>query len=159
MSDNRTPDLGRAVQEVTEKAQLLVREEIELAKTELTEKVTKLGKGAAVGLVGGVFAVLGLIFLLHALAWGLWLLIDGGDHIWLGFLITAVILFVVGAIAAFLALRFIKGGSPPTPQMAIEEGRLIKETVTHARASGPSPPVTPAPTPMQTQATPEVGPR
>ena len=143
----------RQVQEVTEKAQLLVREEIELAKTELTEKVTKLGKGAAVGLVGGVFAFFGLIFLLHALSWGLWLLIDGGDHIWLGFLITAVILFVVGAIAAFLALRFIKGGSPPTPQMAIEEGRLIKETVSHARASGPAPPVTPASPPAK--ATPE----
>ena len=149
MADNTTSELGRAVQEVTQKAQLLVQEEIELAKTELTEKVTKIGKGAAVGAVGGIFAVFGLIFLLHALSWGLWLLIDGGDHIWLGFLITAVLLFIVGAIAALLAMRFIKSGSPPKPTMAIEEAQLIKETVTHARGSGPLPPVTPARPPMQ----------
>ena len=151
MNDNGTNELARAVQDVTEKAQLLVHEEIELAKTELTEKVTKLAKGAAVGVVGGIFAFFGLIFILHALSWGLWLLIDGGDNIWLGFLITAVLLFVVGAIAAFVALRFIKRGSPPTPAMAIEEAQLIKETVTHARGSGPLPPVTPAPPPVATR--------
>jgi uncharacterized membrane protein YqjE len=151
MNDNGTNELARAVQDVTEKAQLLVREEIELAKTELTEKVTKLAKGAAVGVVGGIFAFFGLIFILHALSWGLWLLIDGGDNIWLGFLITAVLLFIVGAIAAFVALRFIKRGSPPTPAMAIEEAQLIKETVTHARGSGPLPPVTPAQPPVETR--------
>jgi uncharacterized membrane protein YqjE len=150
MPDNTTTELGRAVQDVTEKAQLLVHEEVELAKAELTEKVTKLAKGAAVGAVGGIFAFFGLIFILHALSWGLWLLIDGGDNIWLGFLITAVVLFVVGAIAAFVAMRFIKRGSPPTPAMAIEEAQLIKETVTHARGSGPMPPVTPAHPPVQT---------
>jgi uncharacterized membrane protein YqjE len=148
MSDNNTSDLGRALQELTQKAQLLVHEEVELAKAELTEKATKLGKGAAVGAVGGVFAFFGLIFLLHALAWGLWLLIDGGDNIWLGFLIVAVLLFIVGAIAAVLAMRFIKSGSPPKPTMAIEEAQLIKETVTHARGSGPMPPVTPARPPV-----------
>ena len=44
MSDQPTSDLGRAVQEVTEKAQLLVREEIELAKAEVSQKVNKLIK-------------------------------------------------------------------------------------------------------------------
>jgi hypothetical protein len=151
MNDYSTSELGRAVQDVTEKAQLLVHEEVELAKAELTEKLTKLGKGAAVGVVGGIFAFFGLIFILHALSWGLWLLIDGGDNIWLGFLITAVILFVVGAIAALVALRFIKRGSPPKPAMAIEEAQLIKETVTHARGSGPLPPVTPAQPPVETR--------
>jgi hypothetical protein len=151
MNGDSNSELARAVQDVTEKAQLLVHEEIELAKAELTEKATKLGKGAAVGAVGGIFAFFGLIFILHALSWGLWLLIDGGDHIWLGFLITAVILFIVGAIAAFVAMRLIKRGTPPKPAMAIEEAQLIKETVTHARGSGPLPPVTPAQPPVETR--------
>ena len=48
MATNETDkSLGDVVSEVSEKASLLVREEIELAKAEITEKVTKLGKGAA----------------------------------------------------------------------------------------------------------------
>ena len=49
-----------------------MREEIALAKAEMTEKVTKLIKGAVFGIVAGVFAVFALIYLLHALSWGLW---------------------------------------------------------------------------------------
>ena len=49
---------------------------------------------------------------------------------WLGYLIVAVLLFIFGAIAGFVAARFFKKGAPPTPQMAIEEAQLIKETVT-----------------------------
>ena len=48
--------LGEIVTEVSEKASLLVREEIELAKAEVTDKVTKLGKGAVVAVAAGVFA-------------------------------------------------------------------------------------------------------
>ena len=54
------------------------------------------------------------------------------DSPWLGFLIVAVTLFVLGALAGFIAARLVKRGAPPTPQMAIEEGKLIKETVTSA---------------------------
>jgi uncharacterized membrane protein YqjE len=129
-NNNDTSDLGQAIQDVTERASLLVREEIELAKTEVTEKVTKLIKGAVVGIVAGIFAVFGLIYLLNALSWLIWDLIGGTRDFWLGFLIVAVGLFLLGGLAGFLAARFIKRGAPPTPQMAIEEGKLIKETVT-----------------------------
>jgi uncharacterized membrane protein YqjE len=130
---NDTSDLGQAIQEVTERASLLIREEIELAKTEVTEKVSKLLKGAVVGIIAGIFAVFGLIYFLHAIAWLIWELIEGDvNSPWLGYLIVAVVLFLAGAIAGLLAFRFVKGGAPPTPQMAIEEGKLIKETVTSA---------------------------
>jgi len=133
MADNHdTSDLGQAIQDVTERASLLVREEIELAKTEVMEKVTKLIKGAVVGIVAGIFAVFGLIYLLHALAWLLWDLLGNTHNFWLGFLIVAAALFVLGGLAGFLAARLVKRGAPPTPQMAIEEGKLIKETVTSA---------------------------
>ena len=55
-NNNDTSELGQAIQDVTEKVSLLVREEIELAKTEVTEKVTKLLKGAVVGIAAGIFA-------------------------------------------------------------------------------------------------------
>jgi uncharacterized membrane protein YqjE len=141
MADNQdTSDLGEAIQEVTERASLLIREEIELAKTEIRESVKKLITGAVVGIVAGIFAVFGLIYLLHALAWLIWDLIGGTRDFWIGFAIVAALLFVLGGLAGFLATRFVKRGSPPTPKMAIEEGKLIKETVTSthpAEVQGP----------------------
>jgi hypothetical protein len=56
-NNNDNSDLGQAIQDVSEKMSLLVREEIELAKTEMLEKVTRLAKGAAIGLAAGIFAV------------------------------------------------------------------------------------------------------
>src|SRR5215210_2475101 len=99
MPDQSSSELARAIQDVTEKAQLLVREEIALAKAEMTDKVTKLVKGAIFGVVAGVFAVGALIYLLHALSWGIWELIGVGNGPWLGFLITGLLVLVLGAIA------------------------------------------------------------
>jgi uncharacterized membrane protein YqjE len=129
-NNNDTSELAQAIQDVTEKMSLLVREEVELAKTEVTEKVTKLIKGAAVGIAAGIFAVFGLIYLGDAVAWLLWDVLGNNSNFWLGFLIVAVILFLLGGLAGFLAARFFKRGAPPAPQMAIEEAKLIKETIT-----------------------------
>jgi uncharacterized membrane protein YqjE len=134
-----TSDLGQAIQDVTERASLLVREEIELAKTEMSEKASKLGKGAGIGGAAGVFAVFGLLSLLHAAAWAIASLLDA-DNPSLGFLIVAVLLFIFGAVAGLIAARLFKRGSPPTPQMAIEEGKLIKETVTTSHPALPQGP-------------------
>lgn len=127
-SDNSA--LADALQEVTTKAQLLVREEIELAKAEVTTKGKALAKGAAVAVAAGIFAVTGLLFALHTLAWLLWRLIsDGTDNIFLGFLIVTLLLFGLAAIAALLGFRWIKKGAPPTPDLAIEEAQRIRDTV------------------------------
>jgi uncharacterized membrane protein YqjE len=136
-----TSELGQAIQDVTEKLSLLFREEIELAKAEMVEKVTKLLKGAVIGIVAGVFALFGLIYLLEGAAWAIWLGLDGdGNNFWVGFVIVAVLLFIFGALGAFIAARLFKRGAPPTPQMAIEEGKLIKETVTSSHPSIPQGP-------------------
>jgi hypothetical protein len=136
--DPTTSELGRAIQEVSERASLLVREEIELAKAEMTEKVTKLVKGAAVGIVAGIFAVFALIYLVHSLSWGIFALVsDDINFVWLGYLIAGGVLLLIGGLAGFLATRFLKGGVPPKPQMAIEEGRLIKETIETSRPAKP----------------------
>jgi uncharacterized membrane protein YqjE len=136
--DQSTSELGRAIQEVSERASLLVREEIELAKAEMTEKVTKLLKGAVVGIVAGIFAVFALIYLVHSLSWGIFaLLSDDINFVWVGYLIAGGLLLLLGGIAGFLAARFFKSGSPPTPQMAIEEGKLIKQTIESSRPAQP----------------------
>jgi hypothetical protein len=135
---NSVSELGQAIQEVSERASLLVREEIELAKAEMTDKVTKLVKGAVVGIVGGIFAVFALIYLLHSLAFGVWAGIsDDANYIWVGYLVVGGLLLLLGGLAAGLAIRFMKSGAPPTPEMAIEEGKLIKETLTSGRPAQP----------------------
>lgn len=127
----QTSELARAVQDVAERAQLLVREEIELAKAEVTTKVTKLAKGAAIGAAAGIFVLAGLIYFLHGASWFAWKLVrgDGTDNFYLGFLIVSGLIFLLGAIAGIIAARLLKKGAPPTPQMAIEEAHLIKQTV------------------------------
>ncbi len=126
--DPSKKSLGDLVSDVSIQTSSLIREEIELAKAEVTRKATALGKGAAVAAVAGVLAVLGLIFFLHFLSW-FWLwLFDLDDPFW-GFLFTTVLLFILAAIAGFLGLRWIKKGAPPTPDMAIDEAKRIKETV------------------------------
>ncbi|HEX8086519.1 MAG TPA: phage holin family protein [Solirubrobacteraceae bacterium] len=119
--------IGHTVTEISEKASLLVREEIELAKAEVSQKVKTLSRGAAVAAIAGVFAVLGLIFLLHTLSWFIFYLFF--DDVFWGFLVTTGLLFLFAGIAAMLGIRWIKKGSPPTPEMAIDEAKRIKETV------------------------------
>ena len=135
MTDQQPSELARAVQDITEKAQLLVHEEIALAKAEMTDKVNKLLKGAVFGIVAGVFAVFALVYLLHALSWGLWEFIGGDTNYWLGFLITGALVLILGAIAGLIAMRLIKKGTPPKPELAIEEAQLIKGTLTASPAS------------------------
>lgn len=120
--------VAELVIDVSEKVSGLVREEIELAKTEVTEKVTFLVRGSAVGIAAGVFAFLGLILLMLAIAWALNDLFFG-DHFWAGFLIEAVVFFGVAAVAGLLAYRAVQSGSPPSPDLAIEEGKRIRQTL------------------------------
>jgi len=123
--------LGEIVNDVSQKASLLVREEIELAKAEVTTKVTRIGKGVAAFGVAGFIALLGLIFIFDTLAWGLtdWLNVK----IWVGFGIVTLLLFVFAGVAAFLGMRFVKRGAPPVPEMAIEEAKRTRETLEEVR--------------------------
>jgi hypothetical protein len=144
-TDGRPDNIVTAIGEVADRTTVIVREEIELAKAEIRAKVGKLGRGAGVGVVAGIFLSLAGVFFLHMLAWGFstWLDVD----VWIGYAIVVAILLVLGSIAGFLAYRWLKGGSPPTPEMAIEEAQRVKATVTgepldrSGAPSGGSPPV------------------
>jgi len=126
-------NIATAIADVSERATVLVREEIELAKAEVTEKVTKLAKGAVVGVVAGVFFLFALIFVLTGCAWLLYFYLPVPDwaYFW-GFFAMAVILVVLGVIAGLIAAKVVKRSSPPVPTMAIAEAQKIKETVTAA---------------------------
>ncbi len=130
--DTTSRNIAQAITEVSEKASLLVREEIELAKAEISARVAKLVRGAVVGVAAGIFVVVGLLFLLHGAAWFAWQMTGTDSSFWLGYLIVAVILFLLGALAGALAYKAMKAGSPPVPEMAIDEAKKIRETVSGA---------------------------
>jgi hypothetical protein len=124
--------LGDIVGEVSEKASLLVREEIELAKAELTIKGARLARGAAAGAAAGVFLLFALIYLLHALAYFLGEVLFG-EAIWAGYLVVTILLLILGAVAGLVARRFIQRAVPPTPEMAIAEARKTRDLLEEVR--------------------------
>jgi Putative Actinobacterial Holin-X, holin superfamily III len=118
-------NFATVVTEVSERVSVLVREELELAKAEMTEKVSSLARGAAAIAFGAVFGIFALLMGLGTLAWGLNSLLSS---LWLGFLITFVLLLAVTGGAFLFAWRKLKVGAP-TPKMAIDEAKKIRETV------------------------------
>jgi uncharacterized membrane protein YqjE len=116
--------LGEIVGQVSEKASLLVREEIELAKTEVTEKVSKLGKGTGIGVAAGVFLVFMFAMFCHFLAWFFNDLFDW-NSVWPGYGIVTLLLLLFAIVAGLIAQRLFKTG-PPTPDLAIEEAKRTR---------------------------------
>jgi uncharacterized membrane protein YqjE len=124
-------NLGEIVSEVSEKASLLVREEIELAKAEVTAKAKTLARGAGVAVAAGVFLTFATVMFLHTLAWFINDLLDSSS-VWPGFAITTGILVLLAVIAGLLAKRWLSSG-PPTPDMAIEEAKITRESFEHQK--------------------------
>jgi uncharacterized membrane protein YqjE len=124
--DTGSKSLGEIVAEVSEKASQLVREEIELAKAEVKDKVSKLTKGAAVAGAAGVFVVFGITTFFHGLAWLFNDLFNWDADLWAGFAVVTALLFLFAILAAVVALRLFKKGSPPTPELAIEEAKRTR---------------------------------
>jgi uncharacterized small protein (DUF1192 family) len=128
-TENGKPDFGATVTEVSERMSLLVREEIELAKAEMMVKVASIARGAAAVAAGAVFGVFMLVMAVMTLAWGLDAIIGNvaGD-IWIGFAITTGVLALMAVGAFLFAWRKLRVGAP-TPKMAIDEAKKIRETV------------------------------
>ncbi|SRR5208282_735319 len=141
-------NIATAIADISERATILVREEIELAKTEVAEKGAKLARGAIVGAVAGVFLITALMFTLVGLAWLLyWALpVETFAYFW-GFFVMAVILVLLGIIAGVIAAKVVKRSAPPVPTMAIDEARKIRDVVSapHYDGSAAAPAVPAAP--------------
>jgi hypothetical protein len=118
-------NLASALTEVTEHLSLLVREEIELAKAEVTVKASSIARGAAAVGAGAVFGVFAVIFILLTVAWAI---NDASGDLWLGFLIVSVVLVVLTLLVFLFAWRKLRVGAP-APTMAIDEAKKIRATV------------------------------
>ena len=112
--------------DVSERASTLIREEFELAKAEVSEKVGKLLRGSVVGVAAGVFAFLALILVMEGVAWLLNEEVFDGKA-WPGFFVEAAAFLLIAAAAGFIAYRSVRAGAPPVPEQAIEEAKLTKE--------------------------------
>jgi hypothetical protein len=118
--------LGEIVGDLTHDMTTLVKQELELAKTELKEEAGKAGKGA--GLLGGagVSGLLALIFLSGALAY----LLDSWIPRELAFLIVGLLWAVIGAVLAKSGQKSLKQMNPQLP----ETQQTLKEDAAWARA-------------------------
>jgi uncharacterized membrane protein YqjE len=111
--------LGEIVGDIANDLTTLVKQEIELAKTEAKAEVTKAGKGA--GLLGGagVTGHLAVLFLSLALMF----LLDSWMHTAWAALIVAVLWAIVAAVAAVLGRKELKSMNPTleTTQKTVKE--------------------------------------
>lgn len=117
--------VAELVFEVSERASSLIREEIELAKAEVSDKVGKILRGSVVGLAAGIFAFLALILIMEGVAWLLAEEVFDGNA-WPGFFVEAALFLLVAAGAGLFAYRSVQAGAPPVPEQAIEEAKLTK---------------------------------
>jgi hypothetical protein len=127
LGDERS--VGEMVFDVSERVTILVREEVALAKAEITEKLTTLARGAGVGAAAGVFLIAALVMLLFAFAFLINDLLGIEGAVWVGFAIEALIWIIVAGIAALIAKKLFGEVESPTPDMAIEELKETKETL------------------------------
>lgn len=127
--------VSELVFDVAEKSSSLVREEIELAKTEVSEKVGKLLRGSVVGIAAGTFAFLALILVMEGIAWLLAEEVFDGN-VWPGFFVEAAAFLLIAAAAGFIAYRSVQAGAPPLPEQAIEEAKLTRETLQSGAKAG-----------------------
>lgn len=114
-STGTPPSVGELVAHLSEQTSTLVRQELALAKAEMTQKGKAAGLG--VGLFGGagVIVVFGVGALVAAAIMGLALVVPG----WLAAVIVGVALFVVAGIAALLGKKEVAQATPPVPQQTV----------------------------------------
>jgi cation transport ATPase len=84
--------LGDLFKELGRETQMLVRQEVQLAKAEVSRSVSKAGKHAGFIAAGGFVAYAGLIGLVMALGF----LLGTFMPVWLGFLIAGVVVLIIG---------------------------------------------------------------
>jgi len=101
-TDRDERSLGELFGDLSRETSTLVRQEVTLAKTELTQTATQVGKDVGVLVVGGAIAYAGLLALLAALVLGL---IALGLPAWLPAWLSALIVGVVVAGAGYALVQ------------------------------------------------------
>lgn len=124
---------GELVKDLSAQVSTLVRQELELAKVELTEKGKQAGIGAGMFGGAGLFALYGVGALVTCAIIALATAVTA----WLAALIVAVVLFAVAGVLALLGKARAKRAVPPMPEQTVEtvkeDVRYSKEHVAEAR--------------------------
>ena len=101
--DERT--LGEMFAELSRETRTLVQQELQLAKTELTEKASKMGKGAGLIVGGGLIAYGGLLAIIAAMVF---ILIAIGLPPWAAALVGGVLVAGIGYLLIRVGLAALK---------------------------------------------------
>jgi hypothetical protein len=131
LSNNSTTDsssLGTLFSELSTDLSTLVRQEIELARTETTEKVSTAARSAGALVAGGLIAYAGVIVVLIAVA----ILLGEIMPLWLAMLIVGLVVLVIGAIMAISGknkLANLNVVPEKTVETLKEDARWAKEQV------------------------------
>ena len=114
--------IGELFSELSQKTTTLVRQEIELAKVEMSQKASRVGKNVGFLLIGGVVAYTGLLAVVAA---GIILL---GEVIayWLSAAIIGVVIAAVGAVLVVKGANTLRQ-EEPTPRETVETLQEDKE--------------------------------
>ena len=124
--DLRDRSTAELVKQLAGQTSTLVRQEIDLAKAEVTQKGKEAGKGA--GLFAGA-AVIGLLAA-GALTAFLIMLLDGALANWLSALIVGVVFAAIAGALALAGRNRIQRATPPVPEQTVE---TVKEDVEWAK--------------------------
>ncbi len=118
--------LGELFSELTHETTTLVRQEVELAKTEMIHKATSLGKDIGFLVVGGAVAYAGFLALIATIVIALG---QAGMLWWLSALVVCLIVVSVGGALVWKGLNNLKHESI-APQETIE---TLKKDATWAK--------------------------
>lgn len=116
--------LGELFSELASDTSNLVRQELNLARAEMTQKATAAGRDAGMIAAGGVLAHTALLVLVAALV----AVLDIFMPIWLSALIVGVVLAIVGYVLIRQGLEALKR-IDPKPQQTIETLKEDKEWI------------------------------
>lgn len=122
------------VQKASEQISRLVRDELALAKAELTEKGKHAGIGAGLFGGGGVLALYGVGALIATLI----IVLDLFLPLWLAALIMTVLLFATAGVLALLGKKQVAQATPPEPSEAVASVKADVDEVKHAVRDGRS---------------------
>lgn len=121
--------LGELFADLTREMSTLVRQEVALAKTEMTEKASYIGKNAAMVAVGGALLYAAALALLAACVIALANVMPW----WLAALIVAVVVGIMGGVVAWLGVENLrKAQLAPTKTVDTikEDATWIKQQAT-----------------------------
>lgn len=124
-TDPRQQSVGELLKQLSNETSTLVRQEMQLARAELSEHGKRAGKGAGLLGAGGVMglATLGALTALLILA------LDTAMDAWLAALIVTVVYAAITGVLALQGKNRIQDATPPAPQTV----ETVKEDVQWAK--------------------------